>query len=399
MFGKNFFRTFLILFAFSDFSSLKKAKMRAKMGEMEENRSKNEPKSGRMVSVDALRGLDMLFIIGLDALVYRLAPLYPDNAAWRLIREQMGHRVWEGLTLYDTVFPLFVFLAGISMSFSLQRQMGSGRSIGRILGKLWWRALVLVMLGWIINGPLSWDTSQMRYASVLGLIGLSGALAGSWVVLSRSRMKGVLTAAGMILAAVGAAQWFGGDMMPGSCFNSKADTLLCPGVLHSGCYDPEGPLCILSACALSLLGYAGGLLLTRPDKGAMKRCAILLSAGILLMGAGMQLPVIKGIWTPGFVLSCGGIGMLLIGVLHPLTDVMGITTWCKPLVMVGSNALFIYMVTHLFSFTSLAERLSCGLLRSMLPAELHPAAYAAGALLLAWLLCLFLYRRGIFIRL
>lgn len=399
MFGKNFFRTFLILFVFSDFSSLKKAKMRAKMGEMEENRSKNEPKSGRMVSVDALRGLDMLFIIGLDALVYRLAPLYPDNAAWRLIREQMGHRVWEGLTLYDTVFPLFVFLAGISMSFSLQRQMGSGRSIGRILGKLWWRALVLVVLGWVINGPLSWDTSQMRYASVLGLIGLSGALAGSWVVLSRSRMKGVLTAAGVILAAVGAAQWFGGDMMPDSCFNSKADTLLCPGVLHSGCYDPEGPLCILSACALSLLGYAGGLLLTRPDKGAIKRCAILLSAGILLMGAGMQLPVIKGIWTPGFVLSCGGIGMLLIGVLHPLTDVMGITTWCKPLVIVGSNALFIYMVTHLFSFTSLAERLSCGLLRSMLPAALLPAAYAAGALLLAWLLCLFLYRRGIFIRL
>lgn len=369
------------------------------MGGMEENRSKREPKSGRMVSVDALRGLDMLFIIGLDALVYRLAPLYPDNAAWRLIREQMGHRVWEGLTLYDTVFPLFVFLAGISMSFSLQRQMGSGRSIGRILGKLWWRALVLVMLGWIINGPLSWDTSQMRYASVLGLIGLSGALAGSWVVLIRSRLKGAIIGAVVILAAIGTVQGLGGDMTPSGCFNSKVDALLCPGVLHSGCYDPEGPLCILSACALSLLGYATGLHLTRQDMGAFKRSTLLLGAGVLLLGAGLQLPLIKGIWTPGFVLSCGGIGMLLIGVLHPLTDVMGITTWCKPLVIVGSNALFIYMVTHLFSFTSLAERLSCGLLRSMLPAELHPAAYAAGALLLAWLLCLFLYRRGIFIRL
>ena len=113
----------------------------------------------------------------------------------------------------------------------------------------------------------------------------------------------------------------------------------------------------------------------------------------------MQLPVIKGIWTPGCVLSCGGIGMLLVGVLHPLTDVKGRTTWCKPLVIVGSNALFIYMVTHLFSFTALAERISCGLLQRMLPAEFLPAGYAAGALVLAWMLCLFLYRRGVFIRL
>jgi len=117
MFGKNFFRIFLILFAFSDFSSLKKEKMGAKMGGMEENRSKSGQKNGRMVSLDALRGLDMLFIIGLDALVYRLAPLYPDSSAWRMIREQMGHRAWEGMTVYDMIFPPFVFLAGVSMSF------------------------------------------------------------------------------------------------------------------------------------------------------------------------------------------------------------------------------------------------------------------------------------------
>lgn len=369
------------------------------MRAMEEKRSKKGSKSGRMVSLDALRGLDMLFIIGLDALVYRLAPLYPDSAAWRMIREQMGHRAWEGLTVYDMIFPLFVFLAGISMSFSLRRQMSSGRSSGRILGKLWWRSLVLVVLGWVINGPLSWDDTQMRYASVLGLIGLSGALAGSWIVLSRSQLKGALIGAAVILAAVGAAQGLGGDLTPCGCFNSKVDALLCPGVLHSGCYDPEGPLCIISAGALCLLGYATGLHLTHPDMGAFKRCALLLGVGALLWGAGIQLPVIKGIWTPGFVLSCGGIGMLLMGVLHLLTDEKGITAWCKPLVIVGSNALFIYMATHLFSFTALAERLSCGVLHSVLPAELLPAGYAAGALVLAWLLCLFLYRRGVFIRL
>lgn len=369
------------------------------MGEMEEKKSKNGQKSGRMVSLDALRGLDMLLIIGLDALVYRIAPLYPDNRVWQTIREQMGHRAWEGLTVYDMIFPLFVFLAGVSMSFSLRRQMSDGHSAVRILGKCWRRALVLVVLGWVINGPLSWDASQMRFASVLGLIGISGALAGSWVVLSRSRLKGALTGACLILAAVGVAQWAGGDLTPCGCFNSKVDTLLCPGVLHSGCYDPEGPLCIVSACALSLLGYATGLHLTHSDKGAFKRCTMLLGVGALLLGTGMQMPVIKGIWTPGFVLSCGGIGMLLMGVMHLLTDVKGVSFWCKPLVIVGSNALFIYMVTHLFSFTALAERLTCGVLSRVLPTELLTAGYAAGALALAWLFCLFLYRRGVFIRL
>lgn len=369
------------------------------MERMEVNLSKNEPKSGRIVSLDALRGLDMLFIIGLDALVYRLAPLFPDNRTWQAIREQMGHCAWEGITVYDMIFPLFVFIAGMSMSFSLRRQQNEGKAGGKIMARIWKRALILVILGWLINGPLVWDAGQMRYASVLGLIGISGALAGSWVVLSRSTQRGALIGAALLLSVIGVLQGIGGDMTPEGCFNSKVDALLCPGILHSGYYDPEGPLCILSASALCLLGYACGLYLSHRDTGAMKRNLCLLTGGAILVVLSLQLPIIKGIWTPGFVLCCGGIGMVLMGILYPVTDLAGINRWCFPLVAVGSNALFIYMVTHLFSFTALAERISSGTLRSILPPEWIPAGYSAVALLLAWLLCLFLYKRGIFIRL
>ncbi len=361
--------------------------------------SKKEPKNGRMVSLDALRGLDMLFIIGLDTLVYRLAPLYPDNRAWQTIREQMGHSPWEGMTVYDMIFPLFVFMAGISMSFSLRRQQAEGKPVGKIMVKLWKRALILIVLGWIINGPLIWDTGQMRYASVLGLIGISGALAGSWVVLSKSNLRGALVGATLILTAIGILQGAGGDLTPTGCFNSKVDALLCPGILHSGCYDPEGPLCILSASGLSLLGYAGGLFLTRHNMSETKRSLSLLVSGGILLILGEQMPVIKGIWTPGFVLCCGGIGLVLMGILHPVTDVAGMRRWCYPLTVVGSNALFIYMLTHLISFPALAERLCCGAYRAILPPESLAAGYAGTGLLLAWLLCLFLYRRRLFIRL
>lgn len=341
----------------------------------------------------------MLLIIGLDALVYRLAPLYPSNRTWQIIREQMGHSVWEGMTVYDMIFPLFVFMAGISMSFSLSRQQREGKTGGRMIAKMWKRAMLLIILGWIINGPLVWDAEQMRYASVLGLIGISGALAGSWVALSKSHVKGAVAGAALILFAIGVLQGTGGDMTPTGCFNSKVDTLLCPGILHSGSYDPEGPLCILSASALCLLGYAAGLFLTQSDRSEKKRSLSLLLCGGILLIIGGQLTVIKGIWTPGFVLSCGGIGMILMGILHRITDVAGIRRWCYPLTVVGSNALFIYMFTHLFSFQALAERLCCGVYRIILPPEWLAAGYAGTGLLLAWLLCLFLYRRRLFIRL
>lgn len=369
------------------------------MAEMGVNLSKEEPKRDRIVSLDVLRGLDMLFIIGLDTLVYQLARLYPDNRAWQTIREQMGHSAWEGMTLYDTIFPLFVFMAGMSMSFSLRWQQNSGKTRGRMMVKIWKRALILIFLGWIINGPLVWDAGQMRYASVLGLIGISGALAGSWVIVSKSNLTGILAGAVLILTVIGVLHATGGDMTPAGCFNSKVDTLLCPGILHNVYYDPEGVLCILSASALSLLGYAGGALLTRHDINAMKRSLILILSGGIMVILGGKLTIIKGIWTPGFVLSCGGIGSLLIGVLHPLVDTWEMRRWCYPLVVVGRNALFIYMITHLFNIQALAERLCSGMFLATLPPEYLSAGYAGAALLLAWLLCLFMYRRGIFIRL
>ncbi len=356
-------------------------------------------RQARITSLDALRGLDMLVIIGVDALVYRLAPLYPDSSFMQLLRLQMGHCVWEGLRVYDLVFPLFVMMAGISMSCSFKRRISSGGGNLRTMGHLWYRALILVVLGWLINGELSWDPARMRYASVLGLIGLSGALSGSLILLSRSGIRGALLMVCGILLCVGGAQFTWGDFTPGGCLNSKIDTLLCPGVLHSVCYDPEGPLCIVSATALSLLGYATGRFLTQAPARGFLKVLIISSAGLAIISLGSFLPIIKGIWTPGFVLCCAGVGAILISLLYLVCDVMGYRKWTYPLVIIGSNALFIYTITHLISFPRLAERIFGGCIRLVCSEPWQPAAIAAGAILLAWLVCLFLYRRRIFIKL
>lgn len=358
------------------------------------------PASPRLLSLDALRGADILVIAGLDALVYRLAPLFPQSGFMQGLRMQMGHVAWEGLAAYDLVFPLFVFLAGVSLCLSLQRR--AEQSAGRRLGHLWLRAALLVVLGWAVNGALTFNTADMRFASVLGLIGLSGALTGTFVLLRCGRTWGCVLTAAAILAGVGAAQYLGGDFTLRGCFNARADALLCPGRLHLGCVDPEGPLCILSATALCLGGYAAGKAL-QAERAFVRFALLLGGAGFCILLA-LPLPCIKNIWTPGFTLMAAGSGCALLALFHLLLDCCPagtrfLTLWSYPFRVAGSNALFLYLFTHLFNLPALAERLSCGLWHALLPADALPAAYAGTALLLAWLVALYLYRRRLFIRL
>ena len=129
----------------------------------------------------------MLIILGLDALVLLLASRNPESAFLQEAARQMTHARWEGLHLYDLVFPVFVFISGVSMSFSLGKYTSGNASSVPGLLHLWKRALVLAFLGLLVNGTLTW-TESMRYASVLGLIGFSCAIAGTCCAAERERL-------------------------------------------------------------------------------------------------------------------------------------------------------------------------------------------------------------------
>lgn len=350
----------------------------------------------RLSSVDTLRGLDMLLIIGLGSVLRNVGEMHGDAPWGQFLQAQMGHAAWEGLHLYDLIFPLFVYVSGVCLNFSGRRRLSEGRSCGRLILKMWSRALVLVMLGWLVNGPLVWEPGAMRYASVLGLIGLSGALAGTLAMALRGTWRLAVTAV-VILAGVWAAQHWGGELTPAGSINARVDALLCPGRLHYGFYDPEGPLCIVSATALALLGYLSGRVFSN-TLSAPRRLAILLGGGAAMLAIGLFGPVIKNIWTPGFVLVSAGIGAILLAILHLLCDVMQYRRWSYPLRVVGANALFIYLLTNIIDFSRLTNRLFAGTFHTLLPTEWLPLALSTAYLALAWLLCHFLYRRGIFIR-
>jgi len=338
----------------------------------------------------------MAVIIGLDSLTHSLAALFPESGFWQGAREQMGHVAWEGLALYDIVFPLFVFLAGASLFFSQQKHLAYGASLWKTHGRMWKRAAILVVLGWLVNGGLEWNADSMRYASVLGLIGISCAAAGSLALLLK-RAWPVALCSILILGGVWAAQHFGGDMEPASCANAAIDALLCPGRLHNGCYDPEGPLCIVSATALCLAGWLAGRFIAQPGF-LFARALGLMAIGAAAFALGMQGTVIKNIWTPAFVLSAAGVSCALLGAFRLIIEGLGLRAWAFPLRVIGMNALFIYIATNIIDFDALSWRIFCGSIRSLASEAWQPAAMCACRLLLAWLLCFALYRRKIFIK-
>ena len=223
-------------------------------------KQKQQPQ--RLQSLDALRGFDMLFIMGGASLFVALATLFP-NSFFQAIAGQMEHVEWNGLAHHDTIFPLFLFIAGISFPFSLEKQRGKGMTEGAIYKKIVRRGITLVFLGLVYNGLLSFEFDHLRCASVLARIGLGWMFAALLFVHFRTSVRAWI--AGTIL--VGYWVWIAFIPVPGAeagpftlegNWVGYVDRLLLPGRLHQGFFDPEGLLSTLPGIVTAMLGMFTG---------------------------------------------------------------------------------------------------------------------------------------------
>lgn len=357
----------------------------------------SEDKAQRMTSLDVMKGIDMMLIIGLGSALWNIGAMHEEQVWGKTLMQQMGHAQWEGLHVYDLIFPLFVYMSGVAMNFSIRKRLVNGQGKASLLWHLWSRAVLLIIAGWVVNGPLSWNMQEMRLASVLGLIGISGAMCGTLALILRRPLPIGITAVAIGIG-IWAAQQYAGNYTPVGSINAAIDASICPGKLHYTIYDPEGPLCIVSATVLSMLGFLSGWVFSN-SIGTVKRVLILVGSGFICLLVSTTCPIIKNIWTPCFVAAAAGIGAVLLAGLHLLCDILPWRKWCYPFKVVGSNALFIYLVTNVIDFGKLTSRLFGGTCSALFPTEWQGVALSSCFLLLAWLLCLFLYRKGLFIRL
>ena len=245
-----------------------------------------QKQSRRLLSLDALRGFDMFFIMGGASLFVALATLFP-NSFFQAIGGQMDHVEWDGLTHHDTIFPLFLFIAGISFPFSLEKQREQGKSESDIYKKIVRRGITLVLLGCVYNGLLQFDFANLRCASVLARIGLGWMFAALLFVHFRTSVRAWI--AGVIL--VGYWVWIAFIPVPGAeagpftlegNWVGYVDRLLLPGRLHQGFFDPEGLLSTLPGIVTAMLGmFTGEFIKLRLGVG---RCAVTIGGGVVEFG-------------------------------------------------------------------------------------------------------------------
>ena len=361
-------------------------------------------KSTRLESLDALRGFDMFFITGGAGLLIAIGSLIygsPDN--W--IAVQMEHADWRGFHFLDLVFALFLFLAGASWPFSLASRRARGLTDVRITLGILRRFAVLFVLGAVMFGLLSFDFAHVRFNSILGRVGFGWAVAALGT-LHFSR-KGNWAFAVFCFFGYWAAQQFlplifspGQNPWGAGNFQSVFDNWL--GGRRPDKWGGEGFFQAFGCISSAYLGvFAGQLLKDDSLSGGSKTVRLFIWAAAL--GAGALLawltgcPCIKNMWNPGYILLAGSISFALMGVFYWTIDVRGWKRWAIFFKVIGMNALTIYLLQWAWSFPSLSKKVFGGT-AGLLPDAWGALVLAVGAVLLRWLVLLFLYRRKIFLR-
>jgi predicted acyltransferase len=362
----------------------------------------------RLLSLDTLRGFDMFWISGGEDIFAILAKV----TAWPwaiFIAHQLTHPAWDGFRAYDLIFPTFLFMAGVSVPFSLGSRLEKGVPPSQLIRKVIQRGLLLVLLGIIYNnGLFEKEWSQIRYPSVLARIGLAGMFAQIIYLYTGKRARwfwfvGLLLGyyAFMMLYPVPGC---GAGMLTIDCNPaSYFDRLLLPGRLHETIHDPEGLLSTIPAIATALMGIFSGELLRTDEQVISKnnKVVYLAAAGItsllLCLVWDYFFPINKNLWTSSFVLCAGGFSVLLLALFYWIIDVLNYKRWTFFFVVIGMNSIVIYMIGDYINFGYTAEALFGGVL-GFFPDGVEAVGGAVAYILVQWSFMYLLYKNKLFLK-
>jgi predicted acyltransferase len=366
---------------------------------------KNNTLKQRLLSLDALRGFDMFWIIGGDKLIREITKI--SGCEWdNVLGEQMHHVSWVGFHFYDLIFPLFMFLAGVSIPYAIVSKLENGTPKKKLAIKILRRVVVLVTLGLVYNGLLEFDFSNLRVASVLGQIGLAYGIAATIVLFSRKSITPLYWCVG-ILVIYSAVQLFApvpeygaGLLTKEGCINGYIDRMFLPGRLHGKIFDPEGLLCIISASVIVLFGVQAGFLLRTERFSGYRKTALLAGAGLCLILLGVIIspfyPCIKSVWTTTFNFIAGGLSMLLLALFYLVIDVWNLQRWPYFFYIIGLNSITIYLAVEMVDFGFTSNFLLSG--TANLFGAYKEVIIIVGTLAVEWLFLWFLYKKRIFLK-
>jgi predicted acyltransferase len=311
--------------------------------ESPDRRIEAPPASERLLSLDVFRGITIAGMI-----------LVNNPGSWSYIYAPLKHAEWHGWTPTDLIFPFFLFIVGVAITYSIGGKVERGQSQKSLMLGIIRRSAILFGLGLFLNGfpffPLD-KILHIRIPGVLQRIAICFLFAS--LIYLKTKVRGLLLWTIALLAIYWLLmKWvpvpgFGaGDLSAEGSLAGYLDALLMPGHIYRPTYDPEGILSTVPAIATTLTGILAGYWLKSPANMA-ERVNVMLIAGIVLTGVGkfmdLWFPINKSLWTSSYAVFTTGAALLFLGVAYWLIDMKGYRAWAKPFVIFGSNAIAVFV--------------------------------------------------------
>ena len=381
--------------------------------------------------------MDLLFLVAISDLVEELAEVI-DTPWMASVMECFTHKTWEGFSPWDLVMPLFMFMAGVAIPFSLGKNKEASHlgEVGR--GAVYWRLCRRVVLLWLFGmmvqgNLLALDPNRIYlFTNTLQAIAV-GYFFSAIIYLHTSWKTQIGIAVGLLLTFWGAMEWItiggygGGDYTPHGNLAEGIDTfvlgrfrdtaqIIDGQVVVRESYTYTWILSSLNFVVTVLSGVLAGEILkgktpfNSPSKGRTKnslpiegkvwRGSLLLLIGIAMVALGwtwdLVHPVIKHIWTGSMVLVSSGYCFLLMGIFYLWIDCLGHNKHLTVLKVYGMNSITAYVVSHVISFRSISKSLFFGLEQYV--GDYYDFIIQLSNVTILFLILYILYRNKIFLR-
>jgi predicted acyltransferase len=363
----------------------------------------------RLLSLDVFRGITIAAML-----------LVNNPGTGKFGYRWLQHAEWNGCEPPDVIFPFFLFIVGVSITYSLEKQRSVGASRRAIIIKIIRRSLIIFGIGLLLNLLPYFDWEITRIPGVLQRIALC-YLVASLIVLQTGIRGQAVTAAlllviyWVLIKAVPVPGYGAGVLEPDTNLAAYIDRALMQGHLWHHHWDPEGLLSTIPAVSTTLIGVLAGHWLRAPGSGTRRVIGLLAGGfgGIVLgLVLNIWLPINKALWTSSFVVFTGGAALIGLGLCYWAVDLKDYRRWATPFVVFGTNAILAYalstaMTKALVLWTvTRADGLEVTLKTYIfevcfLPLAAHRLAsvlYALAFVLLWLALTSILYRRRIFIK-
>ena len=369
----------------------------------------------RLESLDVLRGFDLFCLVGLEAVMHALDGAI--DASWfDGVMRCFTHVDWEGFSSWDLVMPLFMFMSGITIPFALARykREGNKRVAYRRIAK---RVVLLWLFGMMCQGNLlGLDPDRIYlYSNTLQAIA-AGYLIAALLYLNTSVKTQVVTAISLLLAFWGCMEWIQVDGYGGGVYTPEGNLAewvdrVVLGRFRDGASVSDGTVVfaswyhytwVLSTMTFgvtTLTGTFAGHIL-KSSTAPMRKCCYLLGVGLSLVALGwlwgLQMPVIKKLWTSSMVLVSSGYCFVLMALFYWVIDCKGCNkhaTWLK---VYGMNSITAYLLTMCVNFTSVSSSLLYGL--RLYVGDYYPVLIALGNAAIVYLILWLMYRHKVFLK-